>query len=228
MNIYTADLGGPIVKDKTHFFGGYEHTERDLSGLSVITITPANQAALGLNEPPYSRAASTPSSPSARSITRSTAGNRLSFRYMFFDNFITANVGGGILSVQRANDFSDRQHSTGAQLVSTLGRGAAQRTARAVRDARAGARTRTRCRGRVRRSTSPAWRNSAGRSPRTADAGFGFTQDVLQINDSATLLKGDHAFKAGLDVQHVADTRTLGARSQLYTFPNRGGVSGGA
>ena len=51
VNVYTFDLGGPIVKDKTHFFGGYEHTERDLSGLSVITITPANQAPLGLTEP---------------------------------------------------------------------------------------------------------------------------------------------------------------------------------
>ena len=42
---------------------------------------------------------------------------------MFFDNFITANVGGGLLSVQRATDFTDRQHSTGAQLVSTIGAG---------------------------------------------------------------------------------------------------------
>ena len=50
-----------------------------------------------------------------------SAGNRLSVRYMFFDNFITANVGGGLLSVQRANDFADRQHSTGAQLISTIG-----------------------------------------------------------------------------------------------------------
>ena len=58
-------------RDKTHFFGGYEHTERDLSGLSVITISPANQALLGLTEPPTCRAASTPSSRSARSITRS-------------------------------------------------------------------------------------------------------------------------------------------------------------
>ncbi len=40
VNVYTFDIGGPIVKDKTHFFGGYEHTERDLSGGAVITITP--------------------------------------------------------------------------------------------------------------------------------------------------------------------------------------------
>ena len=32
VNMFTADLGGPIVRDRTHFFGGYEHTERDLSG----------------------------------------------------------------------------------------------------------------------------------------------------------------------------------------------------
>ena len=49
--------GRSDLRDKTHFFGGYEHTERDLSGLSVITIAPANQAALGLTEPQYSRAA---------------------------------------------------------------------------------------------------------------------------------------------------------------------------
>ena len=39
VNVYTFDVGGPVVRDKTHFFGGYEHTERDLSGLSVITLS---------------------------------------------------------------------------------------------------------------------------------------------------------------------------------------------
>ena len=66
-----------------------------------------------------------------------SGAHRLSFRYMFFDNFITANVGGGLVSVQRANDFADRQHSTGGQLISTLGDDDVERAARAVRDARA-------------------------------------------------------------------------------------------
>ena len=41
-------------------------------------------------------------------------------RYIFFDNFINNNIGGGLNSVQRGTDFSDRQHSTAAQLISTL------------------------------------------------------------------------------------------------------------
>ena len=53
VDLFTVDMGGPIVKDKTHFFAGYENTKRDLSGNRVITISAANQAALGLNEPGY-------------------------------------------------------------------------------------------------------------------------------------------------------------------------------
>ena len=147
---------------------------------------------------------------------------------MFFDNFITANVGGGLTSsVQRANDFTDRQHSTGGQLVSTIGAAHAQRAARPVRDPRAGARRPTRCRGPVRPSTSPA---SPIRRPDRGHercSGFGFTQDVLQFNNSSTLLQGDHAFKAGIDVQHVADTRTSAPAAALHV-PERRGLPGGA
>ena len=46
--------------------------------------------------------------------------NRMSVRYIYFDNFINNNVGGGLTSVQRGTDFSDRQHSSAAQLISTL------------------------------------------------------------------------------------------------------------
>ncbi len=49
------------------------------------------------------------------------------------------------------------------------------------------------------------------------DAGFGFTQDVFQVNNSLTYLRGDHSFKGGFDIQHVADTRTS-TPFQLYTF----------
>ena len=78
---------------------------------------------------------------------------------------------------------------------------------------------RTRCRAPARRSTSPASPTSAARSPSVSDSGFGFTQNVAQVNNSTTLLKGNHAFKAGFDVQWVEDTR-VAPQAVLYTFPN--------
>jgi hypothetical protein len=218
VNVYTADLGGPIVKDKTHFFAGYEHTERDLSGLSVITITPANQALLGLTEPAYMPRGLNTEFAIGKIDHQLNSANRLSFRYMFFDNFITANVGGGLSSVQRANDFADRQHSTGAQLISTIGSGMlnelrmqyATRAQSRVNNALSGA-------GPAINVTGVA--NFGGSVASIADVGFGFTQDVFQINNSTTLLRGNHGWKAGVDVQFVMDTRTA-APAQLYTFPN--------
>ena len=78
--------------------------------------------------------------------------NRLSVRYIFFDNFINDNVGGGLNSVQRGTDFADRQHSTGGAADFDRDADAAQRAARAVRDARAEPRAGSRGGHRVRRS----------------------------------------------------------------------------
>jgi outer membrane receptor protein involved in Fe transport len=206
------------VRDKTHFFGGYEHTERDLSGLSVITITPANQAALGLTEPAYQPRGLNTEFAIGKVDHQLSAGNRLSFRYMFFDNFITANVGGGITSVQRATDFADRQHSTGAQLISTIG-GTTLNELRVQYATRNQSRVPNALAG-----TGPAINiagtaNFGGPIGGVADAGFGFTQNVLQLNNNMSFLRGNHAFKVGVDLQWVADSRTS-APAQAYTFPS--------
>ncbi len=218
VNVYTFDLGGPLVKDKTHFFGGYEHTERDLSGLSVITISPANQALLGLTEPAYMPRGLNTEFAIGKVDHQLNSANRLSVRYMFFDNFISANVAGGLVSVQRANDFADRQHSTGAQLISTIGSGLLNEL-RVQYATRAQSRVANPLSG-----TGPAINvsgvaNFGGSVAATNDVGFGFTQNVAQVNNSTTLLRGNHAMKAGFDLQWVADTRTSAA-AQLYTFPN--------
>ncbi len=217
VNVYTFDLGGPIVRDKTHFFGGYEHTERDLSGLSVITISPANQAALGLTEPQYQPRGLDTEFAIGKVDHQFNQANRLSVRYMFFDNFITANVGGGILSVQRANDFADRQHSTGAQLISTIGNGLLNEL-RFQYATRAQSRVPNALSGTGPAINIPNVANFGGPIAATADAGFGFTQNVLQVNNNTTWLRGDHALKAGVDLQFVADTRRA-APAALYTFP---------
>lgn len=216
VNVYTFDIGGPIVRDRTHFFGGYEHTERDLSGASVITITPANQAALGLNEPTYMPRGLNTEFAIAKLDHQLSGANRFSVRYLYFDNFINNNVGGGTTSVQRGTDFTDRQHSTGAQLISTI----SNNVLNELRVQYA-----TRAQGRTPGSqagTGPAINitnvaSFGGPIAGLSDAGFAFTQDVFQVNDNLTYIRGNHAYKFGLDVQHVADTRTSTA-AQSYTF----------
>ena len=61
--------------------------------------------------------------------------------------------------------------------------------------------------------------NLGGPIAATTDAGFGFTQDVMQFNDNSTYLLGDHSLKGGFDLQFVADTRRS-APAALYTFTN--------
>ncbi len=52
VNDATATLGGPIVRDKLHFFGAYEFVDRSLiTGGQVITVTPANAERLGITLP---------------------------------------------------------------------------------------------------------------------------------------------------------------------------------
>jgi hypothetical protein len=218
VNVYTADVGGPIIRNKTHFFGGYEHTERDLSGLSVITITPANQTLLGLNEPQYQPRGLNTEFAIGKVDHQINPANRLSVRYMFFDNFITANVGGGLLSVQRANDFTDRQHSTGAQLVSTIGNGLLNEF-RFQYATRAQARVNNPLSGTGPAINIPNVAQFGGPIAATTDSGFGFTQNVMQFNNNTTYLLGDHSVKAGVDLQFVDDTRRAAAAS-LYTFPS--------
>ena len=216
VNVYTFDLGGPIVRDKTHFFGGYEHTERDLSGAAVITINPANQARLGLNEPPYMPRGLNTEFAIGKVDHQFNQSHRLAARYIFFDNFINNNIGGGLNSVQRGTDFSDRQHSTAVQLISTL-------TPTLLNELRT--QYATRAQGRAPGSaagTGPAITisgiaNFGGPVAGLADAGFGFTQDVFQVSNNLTYIRADHAYKFGLDIQRVMDTRT-NSPQQVYTF----------
>ena len=48
----TASLGGPIVKNKLFFYGGWEQTRRDLSANSLITVSADVVSQLGLKTQP--------------------------------------------------------------------------------------------------------------------------------------------------------------------------------
>jgi hypothetical protein len=216
VDMFTVDIGGPIVRDKTHFFAGFENTKRDLSGNRVITISQANQAALGLSEPGYMPAVGDTKFFIGKLDQQISASNRATVRYIFFDNFISNNIGGGLNSVQRGTDFKDRQHSVAAQLVSTFGANVLNE----LRVQYAG-RNQSRVPG-DQAGTGPAIAvsgaaNFGGPVATASDAGFGFTQNIFQVIDNFTFIRGDHAVKVGFSIQNVQDTRTI-PQSQQYTF----------
>ena len=140
--------------------------------------------------------------------------NRLSVRYIFFDNFITSNVGGGLTSVQRGTDFTDRQHSTGVQLISTL-------TPTVLNELRV--QYATRAQGRVPGSlagSGPAINitnvaNFGGPINGDSDAGFAFTQDVVQVANNLTTFVAITRKSGSTHSTWPTRERTA---SQSYTF----------
>src|SRR5436190_7640033 len=52
VNDFNAAAGGPIVRDKLHFFGAYEYVDRSLiTGSQVITVDPSAAQELGITLP---------------------------------------------------------------------------------------------------------------------------------------------------------------------------------
>src|SRR3954468_605639 len=125
-NDATFALGGPIVKDKWHYYGAYEYVDRSLvTGSQVITVTPADAQALGITLPESGviPAHQKVNFGFGKSDYQLSPGSLLSVRYFGFKNFSPANIGGGgFTTTDRATDFPDRIDSPAAQLVSTVGR----------------------------------------------------------------------------------------------------------
>lgn len=218
VNVFTADAGGPIVRDRTHYFVGFENARRDFSGGRVITITPANAALLGLSEPAYMPAEGDTKFAIGKVDHQLAGAHRLSVRYIFFDNVISNNIGGGITSVQRATDFTDRQHSTAGQVVSTFGNDVLNEL-RVQYATRSQARVPGSQAGSGPAVNIPAVAQFGGPIAGGADAGFGFTENIFQVLDNVTYIRGDHSYKVGFSGQFVDDTRRQ-TQFQLYTFPS--------
>ena len=226
VNNYTATLGGPIVKDKWFFYGGYEFVDRDLSADRVIGVTAANASRLGLSTTAVPAAGVIPASQSVNFFLGKTdyqlaPEHKLSARYFFFKNESPFNIGstssGNPNTVEQATDFHDRMDSASAQLIYSFGSSrlnelrfqfARRHQSRTASD---GA------------GTGPAVfvsgvANFGGPVATVSDAGFDFSQKIWQVIDNFTVLRGRHSFKVGGDFQYVDDFRRNNL-FQLYTFP---------
>ena len=226
VNNYTATLGGPIVKDKWFFYGGYEFVDRDLSADRVIGVTAANAARLGLSTTAIPSAGVIPARQSVNFFLGKTdyqlaPEHKLAARYFFFKNESPYNIGstssGNPNTVDQATDFHDRMDSASAQLISSFGPDRLNEL-RVQFARRHQARTASQGAG-----TGPAIfvsgvANFGGPIATVSDAGFDFSQKIWQVLDNFTVLSGRHSFKAGFDLQYVDDFRRNNL-FQLYTFP---------
>ena len=221
VNDFTLTLGGPVVKDKMHYYGAYEYVDRSLiTGGQVITVAPSAAQTLGLDLP---ASGVIPAHQKVNFLFGKTdyqinSANRLSARYFLFKNFSLSNIGGGLTTPDRATDFTDRMDSVSAQLVSTLGSDKLNEL-RVQYARRHQFRTPSDTAADGPAITVAGVANFGGpRGGDTTAVGFDFNQGIWQVIDNLTWIRGKHGFKAGIDAQFIADDRVRGERF-LYTFP---------
>ncbi|MCX6537645.1 MAG: TonB-dependent receptor [Acidobacteria bacterium] len=217
----TGNVGGPIVKSKLFFYGGAERTRRDLSSGSLITVSQDVVASVGLKpQPDAAPNVQTAQFVIAKLDYQLNNNNRLTGRWIQFHNNAPYNSGGGTATLERATDFLDAMDSIAAQMVSTFGSNLlnefrvqyAHRHQSSVANADSGT-------GPAVTISSPAiafggpWSGTG-----QGNAGFDFKQNISQVIDNFTFVRGKHSYKFGFDLQHVYDERTA-APQFVYTFP---------
>jgi hypothetical protein len=218
-NDLTATVGGPITKDKWHYFGAYEYVDRSLvTGGQVITVAPADAESLGISLPESGviPAHQKVNFGFGKTDYQLSPGSLLSVRYFGFKNFSPSNIGAGLTTTDRATDFTDRMDSTSAQLVSTIG-------GTMLNELRVQYARRHQFRSQGISVDGPAI-TVAGKASfggaRIGDGnsvGFDFTQGISQVIDNVSWIRGKHAFKTGIDAQWIGDERVRGDLF-LYNF----------
>jgi Carboxypeptidase regulatory-like domain/TonB dependent receptor len=217
----TGAIGGPIIADKWHYYGGYEWVNRDLAGepARTITVSDANKAALiASGVPSTAFPTAIPASQKVNFFIVKTdaqinENNRLSLRFNWFKNKSPNNIGGGLNTLQRTIDFDDISYSPSAQLISTFTPNILNefRFQYAKRDSR--------------QNSNPL----SGTGPSlviTGIANFGAPENsntiapletMTQFLDNVTISNGNHTMKFGVGVNKIYDKRRSGVFAR-YTF----------
>lgn len=200
---YGASVGGPIRRDKTFFYSNYEQTHRHAAGF--VTIAPANIAAIN------SVLASTPgyrgptlstgeystgwdmSNFFAKAEHQIDAANQLAVRYSFYDiGSPNARSVGGLNEVSRGTRLDNRDQTVAVNEVATL-------SPRSVNEARFQF-TRGRLSAPGNDLVGPAVSISGiANFGASTSSPVGRENDMYQLNDSLSLVRGAHSLRLGAD-----------------------------
>lgn len=226
----TGAVGGPFIKDRWHFYTGYEWVNRDLGGepARTITISPASQALLvaqGVPQSAFPTAIPTKQKVNFfifRTDAQIDDNNRLSIRFNRFTNLSPDNIAGGNNTLQRSIDFDDKSSSLGIQLASTFSANVlnefrfqfAKRDSRNIANANSGIGPSI-----VITDVDP---NTAGNQ--TANFGAPENDDTIaplqkttQFQNNLTWNTGSHSIKVGAGVNFIDDIRKTNSFTR-YTF----------
>ena len=156
----------------------------------------------------------------AKSDYQVSSANRATVRWVQFHNDAPYNSGGGINTVERATDFLDAMDSFSGQLVSTIG-------SNMVNELRAQY---------AHRHQGSNANDDSGTGPAVTiagiagfggpwaatgqgNAGFDFKQNLTQIVDTVTVLRGKHSYKFGVDYRRLAPESSSGSYRRQWN-PN--------
>jgi hypothetical protein len=221
---FTVAIGGPIIKDRWHFYGGYEYVTRDFSGrpAQVVSISEANRQSLVAAGLPSS--IFVPSIPASQKVNffifrtdaQLTDAHRLTGRYIKFTNFSPNNVGGGLNTLERTVDLDDKSNSLAIQLASIF----SPNVFNEFRYQRANRKSEFLPTG-FTPSGAPSVliTGVAAFGPATNTGTISPIQTMNQFQNNLTWNKGDHSMKFGGGINRIYDYRRNDI-SALYTFPN--------
>lgn len=221
----TFTLGGPIARNRAHFFGAYEFIDRSLvTGNQVIAVLPADASRLGLSLGDGVIPARQKVNFAFGKIDYQLGTHtQIAGRYFLFKNFSESNIGNAAatprLTLDRATDFTDRMDSAALQASTAI-------SSNALNEFRFQFARRHQFRTVGLTAVSgpaliiPGVADFGG--PRIGDGnsdGFDFNQKIWQVLDNYTWIRGGHALKAGADLQFIGDDR-VAAQNFQYTFPS--------
>jgi hypothetical protein len=220
LKIFTATLGGPIMRNRMFYYAGFEYTRQDLP--EVVTIDPARAQALGLAPQPTTVEGyrATPFYIGKIDYVLNPS-HRLSVRVNTFTNDNPWQSGGGNTAIERGNHFEDFMLSGATQLVSSFGPNNLNELRFQV-----AYRNTTRPPA-VPETSGPSINISANNTAGLQAINFGpytgigndFTQRNTQLLNNYTMLRGAHSYKLGFNLQMIHDERGTALPVQ-YTFPS--------